>query len=243
MILAIRTAGDSEDALHAAVGEAKNSVLMTTRDGESPLTFPLRSLYLTHTTGDGKEEKILELDAIKATAVATDSRFAFACSNFDKGGGWVGLGVGVIAMNAGSKLAAAFRSRGQTLTGQVRYAWLSYVGGHSKTGWTDKERLVFATSFRQNGQTVRVRLECGVTGDLDSSIIAAEIARRAARYRLEAGDGHGNEEERKGLEELTRAQALTSTKGKYAIHEFPTNWHISESTADLAAHIATGSSS
>lgn len=235
MIVTIRGEGETDDRLHPAPGEGKNALLLSDSDGSHVLTFPARGLTLSERIGSTTDE-VLKLQDVKITAYVTDTRVAFACSNYDKGGGWIG-GLGAVALNAGSKLAAAMRSRGQVLTGQIRYPWLGAVGGHTKAGWLDDESMLLTTTFRRDGTTIRLRLEFSLPKDVDSTEIAREIARRAARYRLSAGDGQENEKERQGLEQLAEASKLKSSKGEYALHTFPTNWHVSPGTADLAAFL------
>ena len=66
------------------------------------------------------------------TVVITDRRIAFLTTQFDKGGGWWGIGTGGIvvaaAANAVSRSRAAKRSAGKVAIGQVRHEWLTSIG-------------------------------------------------------------------------------------------------------------------
>lgn len=65
------------------------------------------------------------------TVVITDRRIAFLTTQFDKGGGWIGFGVGGLAVaataNAVSRSRAAKRSAGKIAIGQLRYEWLTSI--------------------------------------------------------------------------------------------------------------------
>jgi hypothetical protein len=64
--------------------------------------------------------------------VITDRRIAFLTTQFDKGGGWWGVGTAGIAVaaaaNAVSRSRAAKRSAGKVAIGQVRHEWLTSIG-------------------------------------------------------------------------------------------------------------------
>lgn len=66
------------------------------------------------------------------TVVITDRRIAFLTTQFDKGGGWSGLGTAGLAVaaaaNAVSRSRAAKRSAGKLAIGQVRHEWLTSIG-------------------------------------------------------------------------------------------------------------------
>ena len=66
-----------------------------------------------------------------ATVVITDRRIAFLTTQFDKGGGWVGIGVAGLAVavtaNAVSRSRAAKRSAGKIAIGHVRHEWLTSI--------------------------------------------------------------------------------------------------------------------
>jgi len=67
-----------------------------------------------------------------ATVVITDRRIAFFTTQFDKGGGWSGIGTAGMAVaaaaNAVSRSRAAKRSAGKIAIGQVRHEWLTSIG-------------------------------------------------------------------------------------------------------------------
>jgi hypothetical protein len=66
------------------------------------------------------------------TVVITDRRIAFLTTQFDKGGGWGGVGTAGLAVaaaaNAVSRSRAAKRSAGKVAIGQVRHEWLTSIG-------------------------------------------------------------------------------------------------------------------
>jgi hypothetical protein len=65
------------------------------------------------------------------SVVVTDRRTGFLTMGFDKGGGWVGFGLGGLAIaataNAVSKRRAAERSAGRVAVGQIRHEWVAEI--------------------------------------------------------------------------------------------------------------------
>ncbi|WP_284982342.1 hypothetical protein [Arthrobacter sp. efr-133-TYG-118] len=65
------------------------------------------------------------------TLIVTDRRIAFLTMDFDKGGGWVGLGAVGLAValtaNAVSKARAKRRSAGLVAIGNIRHEWIESV--------------------------------------------------------------------------------------------------------------------
>lgn len=231
MILAIREPGDGEDEIHALPGEQPNSIRMARADGNSISAFPVNGLRLV-ANDDTEAQVLLRLERVRATAYVTDCRVAVACTRYDKGGGWIG-GVSSLALNAASMARAAIRSRGKTLTGQIRYAWLSDVGGHTRQDWTDEDMLVLRAHEHGSGGQITYQLLLTLPREVDAPVVAASIARRAAGYRLACGDAAGNPDDRRILEQLTAAVPLAAQGRDFGMHVFPSYWPIEERSADL----------
>ncbi len=89
-----------------------------------------------------------------------------------------------ITANAVSKARAASRSRGKVLVGHIRYPWLKAVGASSKTGFASAEAIRLEYTERISGASVRKVLELALPKNIDATLVAEEIARRAATFRL-----------------------------------------------------------
>ena len=86
---------------------------------------------------------IFRCSKVRICVYITDARVAFACSKYDKGGGWIGTPGAMLVMNVASKSLAAVRRRGKMMVGQVRYPWIANVGSTGQQGIGSEERLVF----------------------------------------------------------------------------------------------------
>jgi hypothetical protein len=156
-------------------GAQKNTILMEDRDGTN-----VQRLTASAVVCQVGGRTVIKDRKIKIDLFLTDARFALACSKYDKGGGWVG-GAGVmIVANSVSKARAAIRSKGKMLVGQVRYPWIQRVGCSPKTGWASEEKLIFHETTKGGATTLTLTLP----KDVDSSLVAAEVTGRLARYRL-----------------------------------------------------------
>ena len=174
---------------------------------------------------------------IKIDLFVTDARFALACSTYDKGGEYtfVSGGPGALALDVAvksvSKARAKLRSRGKMLVGQVRYPWLRRVGSSPKSGFGTHERLYLETSVRGGGT---IKLTLVLPSDL-ASRVAAEVARRAARYRLETKRLDG--ELRRTLESLASVTAPNAgtNAGEIYWYTLPGADYVDETSARLVS--------
>ena len=173
----------------------KNMIIMEDRDGTN-----VQRLTASAVVCQVGGRTVIKDRKIKIDLFLTDARFVLACSKYDKGGGWVG-GAGVmIVANSVSKARAAMRSRGKMLVGQVRYPWIQKVGFSPKTGWASEEKLIFHETTKGGATALTLTLP----KNIDSSLIAAEVARRLARYRLASEQLDASTREQ--LEQLSEAQ-------------------------------------
>jgi len=205
-----------------------NSILLEARDGTKAQTVALGGILLER---DGRE--VIKLPAVRATALITDARIAVVCSSYIRGGGWAGDPVGMVVLNAASKARAAWRARGKTMVGQVRYPWLQRVGSTGKAGWGAEERLAFDAA-EENGTAWRLSLR--LASGQKAAVVAAETVRRAATYRLRS-ETNLEPSERAALERLRTAEPIprraSQAKNEASFHEFPTFWNISMKSARL----------
>jgi hypothetical protein len=203
-------------------GGGTNSILFEPRDGGE--IGSLTAKAVTFSIGD---RTALKVRKVRIDFFITDARFALCCSKYDKGGGWVGGPTAMIVFNGVSKARAALRSRGKVLAGQVRYPWLRWVASAPKTGYKTEEALALGWAT-EDGTALKLNLH--LPKEVHSAAVAAEIAERAARYRL------ASEEFDRGAREAL--EALLGVQDRVAVGEkqsfaMPAPRPISEETARL----------
>ncbi|GEM_PF-2022953 len=221
-----------EDGLLLPIpGDGANSIVLEERDGSDIRRLTAKSFALFE---DGK--KVCGADDIRLDVFITDARLALACSKYEKGGTWFG-GVTALALTAGERAVAAVRRRGKMLVGHVRYPWIAKVGSTSKFGWTTEERMI-----------LRFKTQQGVMADLyltfpkhaDAAGLAAEVAQRAAAYRL-ISDPDLKAKEIARLEELGRALRIVADPSEKTVinfHVFPNFFTVGEHSARLTPRAA-----
>ena len=207
----------------------KNTILMEDRDGNS-----VQRLTASAVVFQVGGRTVMKDRKIKIDLFVTDARFALACSKYDKGGGWMGSPGTMVAANAISKARAAMRSRGKMLVGQVRYPWIQKVGCSPKTGWASEEQLIFHETAKGGAAVLTLTLP----KDVDSTLAAAEIIRRVARYRLTNEELDASTREQ--LERLAEAEpsdAIASGE-KERYFTIPSPRFVDEESARIAPAMA-----
>jgi hypothetical protein len=196
-------------------GIEKNTIVMEDRDGSNVQRLTASEVIFKV----GAQTKFKDRK-VKIDLFVTDARFALACSSYDKGGGHsvfggAGAAALMVGVNSVSKIRSKMRSRGKMLVGQVRYPWLRRVGSSPKTGFGSYEKLHFESTVKGGGTTT---LTLYLPNNVSAAQVAAEVARRAARYRLATKNPDG--ELRQTLEALTSVKAVDSGTKANEIH-----WH------------------
>lgn len=217
--------GPEHGLLLPVPGFDTDSVLPEDRDGTDVRTTYCTAIELL---AGASNRRVLRVSDIRARVGLTDARLTRACSKYDKGGGWVGDPVSMLALNAGSKLLAARRRRGRLLVGQVRYPWIGAVYAQNKSGWSGSEML--RVIVKSEGQPVR--LDLTFPKDVDATVLATQLIRRAARFRLACEPGL-EDEERTRLSELAEIAPLRWQPGsrQMAGQKFPSHWPAAERSA------------
>lgn len=211
-----------ESLLAPVPGPEPNSILFEDRDGDHVLSLEAHGLLYR-----GGDEELAKARDVHISLFVTAARFAFACSKYEKGHG----------------LAGAVRSRGKCLVGQVRYHSLSRVGSTCATGRRGFEALAVCwPTSAEDEHALRLDLDTGYT----AAEWAAEIARRAARYRLAAdrhrtpADPELTDEERAALHELSDVEPISEDfeEGhRYRLHTLPGTYIESAETATIGVHL------
>lgn len=236
-VLAIRSGlDDGDDVLYPALSDASSPeiIAMEAYDGPSVARVVATAVSVMRVR-EGGLKTIASLRDVKIDIYITDGRLAFACEKYDKGGGWVGFGGGGVlvaaAANAVSKARAASRSRGKVLVGHLRYPWLKAVGASSKSGFGSSEAIRLEYSEMLSGAPVRKLIELKLPKNIDATLVASEIIRRAAAFRL-AHYPEMTAAARTGFASLSQSPPrLLPGPKKFAFQQMPTYFHVGTRTA------------
>lgn len=237
-LVGIVTAKDDDDRILPTLAGPDDvfPVAFDEQDGDNITYFRATTLDLQRLPDKGKSYDVVHLDEHKVVVAITDSRVVFACEKYDKGGGWEGVGLAGMTIAAGanivSKARATKRRQGTVLVGQVRYSWLAYAGGRTGSWWSKDQLALAAYVSKDEGAGGQLVLLHAPEGAGSCHELAAEIARRAATWRLKY-DRFASASARAGFEELKDAVAKRANKGskKYATHDLAMSWPVEVFTA------------
>jgi hypothetical protein len=234
-VLSVRSYGEGDDgALYPLLSDlsAPGPIALDGYDGGDVKNFVATAVQVLEV---GKTPPtLIRLRQVKIDVYLTDGRLALACEKYDKGGGWVGFGgagaLVAVTANAVSKARAASRSRGKVLVGHIRYSWVKAVGATSKTGFLSEEAIRVEYAEKCGGVTVRKLLQLTLPRNTDATLVAQELARRAATYRLANGTQLADEARAK-FAALQQAEPLQPPSGKFAFYQMPTFFFVNAATA------------
>lgn len=231
-IAAVIRPEDDPYPMYPIPGDDKDTVCPEPGDGTSPLTLIATEVEVAYSQS-GKLKYLSYYRSIRAVVQVTNSRVTVACSKYEKGGGWIGDPISMVALNAGSKLLAAARRRNKMLTAHMRYPWLSDVGFKEKRGFGSSEGLRLCLTTRtDDGEPMALFLDLTLHKNHSAHLAAAEIIRRCATYRL-SNDKTFQDGELIKWNKLLNPPALTNEKGKYAIQTLPTSFKANPNTAGV----------
>jgi hypothetical protein len=224
---------DADGLMYPVALDKPNAVALESADGGDPYAITCTN-FAMHTPGSvGPTMRIKD---IRAAVLITETRLIFACSKYEKGGGWSGIGVGAlltIPANLGSKALAAHRRHGKMMVGHVRYPWINGVFAKNKIGW--KAHKALSLTIKSGGQLWQ--LDFTLPHDADSPAVARLLVRHAAEFRL-AHEVRGESEDvvskREKLLELAEQPVLRPVNGN-ALEGvlFPTHWSIDRKSARI----------
>ena len=142
-ILVTRSTDEAPDPLYPQPADQADTVLLSPEDGQT-VQFRLNALRTQKRVGKDWV-KTAELAGCSASALITERRVVVACSNFSKGVGLRGYGVGGLIVaglaNATTKAAAAHRNKGQMLVGQILYEWMVFAIAHEGQGFRSNNQI------------------------------------------------------------------------------------------------------
>ena len=212
--------------------DTANEIELEVADGDDVIRHAVRGISVLHVQGADERSKGISVQNINATLTITDARVSVACSNYDKGGGWISTGAVTMAvLNAGSKVRAAYRRKNKMLVGHVRYPWVRHVFFTERTGTMAPAKIRITMlerdeSGREVGHIVDLELPKGTR----AGEIAAQIASRAARNRLATG-GDLLSDVRTQLELLVDSPPIEFTKGPAVGYIIPGSVFVAPSTS------------
>lgn len=201
-LFSIITADDDDATLFPVLSEpgATYPVELDLGDGSSPLYLRPSSVKLRQRDnkefrldqhargGSGLVEEIKLPTDIDFEMLVTDARLVLYCEKYDKGGGWIGGGLGgaaiAVAANAVSKARAVHRRKGSLLAGHVRYPWVHTIRATPKVDWRTAGYVLISMNTGIAGADRYVLLQLVVPKDVSALDFAHDLAQRVARYRL-----------------------------------------------------------
>ena len=184
-------------------GIEKNAIVVEDRDGSNVQRLTAsKVIFKVGAQTKFKDRKV------KIDLFVTDARFALDCSSYDKGGGHVFFGGGgalLVGVGANSVSKSAPRCALGAGCSSVRFATrgCAVSAARRRPGSARHEKLYFETSVKGGGTTT---LTLYLPSNVSAAQVAAEVARRAARYRLATKNPDG--ELRLTLEALTPSRPL-----------------------------------
>jgi hypothetical protein len=236
-VLSIRTAEHDDDTMYPVFGD-EVEIGIEPDDGANIKTYVATEVEVRVLSGSGSS-RVLRIHDVKAKVFVTDCRTAVAIEKYEKGGGWISTSVTtMVVLNAASHARASRRRKGKMVVGQVRHQWLYQVGHLPKQGFIGSNRLRLLVADYNGGDKRHLIVDLTFPKSVDTGAIAADIARRAATYRLGRDETFG-EEEKATFERLTKAEALAPAQGSFVLHKMPTYWHAQTANAHMAAAGAT----
>ena len=152
-------------------------------DGHLTVSETTKGMALQSTTHLGTHTDI-EDDEIEMSMYITDCRIAFLCKEYERGGGWVGWGGGLVVAvvaNAVSKSNAKKRTLGKTMTGHIRYEWLIDVGFERKTSFMTDNCINL--NYRDT-DNIDWTLALNFPKNVNTEELANNIVQKAARYKI-----------------------------------------------------------
>lgn len=232
-IMAPRARGQStDDTLFPVLAPSGSTrVTQVARSDGHELSFLCGGLTVTRIRG-GSREQILKVTDVRICVDITDERVVIGCENYDKGGGWWGVGGGgaafALVANIVSKIRAANRSKGIALVGQVRYPWLHEVGATPPQGFFGQGAVGLAVRETPADGDALVVVHLALPKEVSAPAVANAVTSRAAAWRLAHDRGLAGPS-RDAVENLARAPRPSATTS--VTYTFPSAYPVSAATA------------
>lgn len=187
--VAVLESGTEGGALFPSLGDDLQ-VLPEPTDGAFGTGFRASAVKVERKVG-ASWSTLVEADNIDLTLFVTGGRIVFHCPKWTKGGGWVGFGIGGLAVaaaaNAVAKGVSAHNNRGKVLAGHLRHEWVGSVGWRPKSFLVPAILLIaYRDGTDTDAQLSRVILQFKDAADV--SAIARLIVDKAVAYWYASSD-------------------------------------------------------
>lgn len=222
-LVTIREFGDTDSPWRYPNLDSDSGHLVPEDGDGTPFTVYAKNLRLER-MADGKFRPEIKSIPSPATVAVTESRTVVTCHNYDKGGGWVGLGAGGLAIaaasNVVSKARAKKRSAGRAFALQIRHPWLKSVGSSAPQFWLDDNEVALVTKSHADDGGHLWRLVLILDKKVPAADLARDVASRAAAHALRFRDQY-EEADIPKLNDLQTTPSLPDVRGQFAMHQLP----------------------
>jgi hypothetical protein len=196
-----------------------DDILIVPEALDGPLGEPIRvsKIVVRRKVGNGYTT-VTETKEIVFQVWITASRVIFYCKKFEKGGGWVGFGLGGLAVavvaNSVSHAIAANRRKGKALIGNIRYPWVSSVMFSPRNGFGTEENVRIAFVDGTDDSRPEGDITFSIERHNNANRVARNIVDRVIAYRYASGEELDAEELRRFEELRHSGLAALPEKGR-----------------------------
>ena len=208
-----------------------DDILIVPEALDGPLGEPIRvsKIVVRRKVGNGYTT-VTETKDIVFQVWITASRVIFYCKKFEKGGGWVGFGLGGLAVavvaNSVSHAIAANRRKGKALIGNIRYPWVSSVMFSPRNGFGTEENVRIAFVDGTDDSRPEGDITFSIERHNNANRVARNIVDRVIAYRYASGEDLDTEELRRFEELRHSGLAALPAKGQLTSYRIPSSWRV-----------------
>ena len=208
-----------------------DDILIVPEALDGPLGEPIRvSKIVVRRKVGNSYTTVTETKDIVFQVWITASRVIFYCKKFEKGGGWVGFGLGGLAVavvaNSVSHAIAANRRKGKALIGNIRYPWVSSVMFTPRNGFGTEENVRIAFVDGTDDSRPDGDITFSIERHNNANRVARNIVDRVIAYRYASGEELDAEELRRFEELRHSGLAALPEKGRLTSYGIPSSWRV-----------------
>lgn len=208
----------SDGRYYPLLSEEGEQAISTEPDDGTNITYYRASSATVYDLSRKLPRSLISTPSTTISAIVSDCRVALACTEYTKGGTFVGAGAGAaiaLAATAVSAARAKKRRQGKVLVGHLRYQWVTRIGASLPTKYGRNSYV--SLDYRDGGVPKSLLLAVGWVKPV---VVAQDIARRAAAFRLQH-DPELPDDQRTALEVLLQAEPLQPTPRDRAYYDLP----------------------
>jgi hypothetical protein len=227
-VLAVCENGEQNFPLYPLLND---DILIVPEALDGPLGDPIRvsKVVVRRKVGNGYTT-VTETKDIVFQVWITASRIIFYCKKFEKGGGWVGFGLGGLAVavvaNSVSHAIAANRRKGKALVGNIRYPWVSSVMFSPRNGFGTEENVRIAFVDGTDDSRPEGDITFSIERHNNANRVARHIVDRVIAYRYASGEELDAEELRRFEDLRHSGLAALPEKGRLTSYGIPSSWRV-----------------